>query len=296
MSTRLQSLLVVTRTGDSNAAKQGNVIAAWCRENSVPVAVMENPPGEIEARKKLLHALNDLAPQPAAVLVLGGDGTMLSVARKLNRSDSPLLGLNLGKVGFLAGLSPDSWQEHLEHFLQNGYSTSSALALECEVRRKGHGVTTRARVVNDLVVARGGLARLVNLEVMVDEEPLGLLRADGVIISTPTGCTGYAVSAKGPLIHPGLPAYGLTPVCSFRNDFPPMVLPGPSETRITVCDNSSEVFMTLDGQQGVALQEGDVIAIRRSEQDFTIIRTPGHSYFKRLQNKGFLFANSCKTP
>jgi NAD+ kinase len=221
------------------------------------------------------------------IVILGGDGTFIGAARLLHSLGAPLMGVNLGRVGFLAQLHRDSWQGWLDKVLVEGFSVSRRLILEYDVLRRGapvhHGL-----VVNDLVVSRGELARLIRLSVSFDGIDISALRADGLIVSTPAGSSAYGVSAGGPLVHAGLEAYCVTPVCPFLNSFKPMVFPADGVLGVRVEESSGEVNLTEDGQAVVRLEHADEIALRRAEKDLLVVDFGQRAYFEKLQKNGFL--------
>jgi len=284
----IRSVLCVTKACNDDAAVLGRDICAWLQERGVAVRQVENPESRGRHEKALGSALEELAPGPELVLVLGGDGTMLSVARR-NDCLAPLLGVNLGRVGFLTELCPDDWRTRLGAVLHKGVNICERMALEYEVQRAGcGGPVSQGRVVNDLVVSRGTLARLVPLQVTVDGEHLAVVRSDGLIVSTPTGATGYAVSAAGPLLHPQVKAYCVTAICPFMREFHPLVLPEDAVLELEVLESSAEVFVTQDGQEGFQVFCGDRITVRRARQGLCIVRLESPSYFAKLKAKGFV--------
>lgn len=287
-SPAITSVICITKAGDADATALGNEIVAWLEDMGVAARQVENPESRGVLEKALEDALREFAPGPGLFLVLGGDGTMLSVAR---RSDcrAPLLGVNLGRVGFLTELCPMDWSDRLGKVITQGVKVCERMALEYEVARAGcGGPVAKGRVVNDLVVSRGSLARLVPLQVTVDGEHLAVVRSDGLIVSTPTGATGYAVSAAGPLLHPQVEAYCVTAICPFMREFHPLVLPQQAVLELEVLESSAEVFVTLDGQEGFQVFCGDRVTVRRARQGLCIVRLSEPSYFEKLKAKGFV--------
>ena len=255
MSKRLQSIAVITKAYHAEAALLGRDICDWLRERNVSCRVLEHDPAGDSLRG--VESV-DLA------MVLGGDGTLLSVARAL-AGGPPLLGVNMGRLGYLAEVTPDNWRLFLTEAMEHGLSVSERLALAWGVHRGGT-VAAEGRAVNDVVVNRGSLARLISLALTVDGRRLGGVRADGLVTATPTGSTAYSVSAGGPVVHPEMDAFSVTAICPFFQDFRPLVLPGSAVLDIAVSERSADVHLTLDGQTGVALHSGDVVRIHRAEQ------------------------------
>ncbi|SNR64282.1 NAD+ kinase [Humidesulfovibrio mexicanus] len=285
MQNTLKSLLLMLRTGDEQARSLGQEIADWLERRGLRATLCEHRvDGGLEACKAPEDAPWDL------VLVLGGDGTFIGVARVCLHLGLPLLGLNLGRVGFLAE-GADKWPKRLEALQSGRYVLSRRVCLGYAVSR-GAATVCSGIAVNDVVVSRGDMARLIRLKVERESanglERVGEMRADGLIVSTPTGSTAYGYSAGGPLVYPELAALCLTPVCPFLNTFGPMVLPADAPLRIAVEEPRGEVRMTVDGQRAFALEHGDVVRLVRCPDDLLMAQTAEcGSYFAKLANKGF---------
>lgn len=221
------------------------------------------------------------------VIVLGGDGTFVSVARRLAEDPRPVIGVNLGRVGFLAEIPPDSWQDVFARMLETGVTLEDGLALAYTLVRSG-AVIRKGLAVNDLVVSRGGPARIVSLALKVDDMHLAVLRADGLIVSTPTGSTGYTGSARGPLLHPGLNAYAVTAICPFMSNFLPMVVSGETRLDVRVVESGPGVFLTVDGQISLELYEGDILRVTGKDHGIRFARIDDEGYFAKLRFAGFV--------
>lgn len=277
----VRHIAVVVKKGDPKAAALAAEVVAWLTERGMTCVTAENC--HVACRE-----LTMLDPKPDLMLVVGGDGTMLSAARHA-APNVPLLGLNAGKVGFLTELSAEIWREELLDILSKGARVRKRPYLDCRVFRHDAGEEPAlvGRALNDVVLTRAALARLITIEIFALGERLGNLRADGLIISSPMGSTGYAVSAGGPLIHPNLRAISLTPVCPFRGEFHPLVLPGDADLTLKLKRGSQEVFLTLDGQEGFPLQVGDAVRINLSSEAAPFVLPRRASYFASLRAKGF---------
>jgi NAD+ kinase len=281
MHVSIRHIILVVKAGHGKARCLAREIKAWIDERHVHALVVEN---------KMDCDLLELGREkPDCVIVLGGDGTMLSVARKINGLGIPLLGVNLGNVGFLTEATPQNWQQTLEDLFAGRLSVSSRTVLEYAVFRQGEDTPAcSGKAFNDLVVNRGALARLINLKVAYGDQSLGTVRADGLIVSTPTGSTGYCVSAGGPLVYPDLDVFVLTPICPFLDTFAPLVLPFDEPLSVTVEPNSGEIYLTLDGQKGFCLAAGDRVEIARARTRIKLIATRSSSYMDKLKTKGFI--------
>ena len=275
----VSSVAIVTKENHARAEQLAEEITRWFTTKGVVVTQCENGTAP--------HAELSLPDQTDIVLVLGGDGTLLSVGRKLLGTNIPVLGVNLGKVGFLAQVRTSRWEEQLQMLLDGEYEIKQRLALQCEVRN-GDRVVFSGEAVNDMVIHRGVLARLIMLDIFVGKDRLGGLRADGLIVSTPSGSTGYAASANGPLVHPDIHAFSITPICPFMNTIPPMVLAGENEFIAHVLPADNKAFLTLDGQDVAELSAGEKVLIRAHADGMAYVQLEGVSYIERLRAKGFI--------
>ena len=219
------------------------------------------------------------------VVVLGGDGTLLGAARRVGRFGSPILGVNLGGLGFLTGIPFERLYPVIEMMINGRLEVESRVMLETKVLRKGK-VVCRFEVLNDVVINKGTLARIIDLGVAINEEFLTTFRADGLIISTPTGSTAYNLSAGGPILYPTMETFILTPICPFTLTNRPIIIPDTSVIQIKMKNKSEEaVILTFDGQVGFDLYYDDKVIIRKSEKKIKLFRPPDHSYFNILRTK-----------
>lgn len=228
------------------------------------------------------------------VVVLGGDGSMLGVARHFVDSPVPLIGVNFGKVGFLADVSVDHWEEGISAFLAGSTCVLKRMALRWQIVRDGQ-LVHKGVAINDAVINRGSLSRVICLDVGTGSTSICKVRADGLIISSPMGSSGYAVSAGGPLIYPALNALTITPICPFLCNFPPMVLPHPMQVRATVLPESTETHLTIDGQEGLALRHGDTLCVDGVPEGIHFSRLSADGYFSRLKARGFIEEHAAST-
>lgn len=276
---RILNVLIVAKHAHKAAMHLGDDIAVWLQGHNVASQVLEGPGSMLP--------LADIVAGFDLVLVLGGDGTMLGVARRLVGSNIPVIGINMGKVGFLTSVTATHWKESLARVLAGAMTCSPRLVIQYSVERAGN-VITNGFAVNDVVVHRGTLARVITLDVAVEGEHLATLRADGLIISSPIGASGYAVSARGPLMQPTLEAYSLTPICPFLGSFPPFVLEAPMESRIRVREQRSDVHITVDGQEGFALIMDDVLVVKGKPAGLLFGLPEGLDYVTKLRACGFV--------
>ncbi len=219
------------------------------------------------------------------VVVLGGDGTLLGASRKVGQYGAPMLGVNLGGLGFLTGIPLDELYPMIEMMIKGRLEVETRAMLETRVIREGREALC-FQVLNDVVINKGALARIIDLDVTIDEEFLTTFRADGLIISTPTGSTAYNLSARGPILYPTMETLVLTPICPFTLTNRPINIPNTATIRIQMGKESEEtVILTFDGQVGFDLFFEDEVIINKSKEKIKLLRPPDHSYFKILRTK-----------
>ncbi len=229
-----------------------------------------------------------------AVLVLGGDGTFIGTVRALlsQKIHAPLLGINFGSVGFLAEASKTGWLEILTQLVQGALTISPRTAVRFALERDG-SIIEQGLAVNDITVSRGALARVLTLSVSVDEHDMGQVRSDGLIVSTPVGSSGYAVSAGGALVHPALAALSLTAISPFLCHFPPLTLP--ETTQITLSVGSPEAGLTIDGQDGIQLEKNDTLYLSGQKNAYQLFEPHQSTYYERLLRCGFFYNRASHT-
>ncbi len=226
----------------------------------------------------------ELPGQVDMIIVLGGDGTLLSVARLIKEEKIPLLGVNLGGLGFLTEVSLSELYPTLKRIFKNDYSLDPRITLSSTLYREGKRIV-RHTVLNDVVINKSALARIIDLEVLVDRQFVALFKADGLIISTPTGSTAYNLAAGGPIIFPNMNALVLTPICPHSLSNRAIVIPDNAEVEIILKTQNEDVFLTLDGQVGLALQPEDRVVIKRGKNKIYLIQSPQKNYFAVLRDK-----------
>jgi len=218
------------------------------------------------------------------IIVLGGDGTLLSVARLVEDHDVPILGVNLGGLGFLTEITLEELYRVLERVVQGDFVTDERVVLNAAVIRRGERLAEFV-VLNDAVVNKGALARIIDLETTINGEYLTTFKSDGLIISTPTGSTAYSLSAGGPIVYPSLHCIIITPICPHTLTNRPIVIPDDVQIRATLKAKQQEVILTLDGQQGFSLEFEDVVEVRKAEGRILLIKSPYRHYFEVLREK-----------
>ena len=223
--------------------------------------------------------------QADLMVVLGGDGTLIAAARALGAHNVPILGVNLGSLGFLTEITIEELYPSLESWLSGDFRISERMMLQVAVIRNGVELETH-KVLNDVVINKGALARIVDLETRVDDYSLTTFKADGLIISTPTGSTGYSMSAGGPIVHPAMNCLIITPICPHTLTNRPMLVADNARIAISVKSLEDEaVFLTLDGQVGLELFCGDIVQVRKAQRVATLVSSTNRDYFEILRKK-----------
>jgi NAD+ kinase len=226
----------------------------------------------------------DLAKRADLMIVLGGDGTLIHGARLLEGRPVPILGVNLGSLGFLTEVPQAELFSTIDAVLQGSYRLESRMKLRCKLTRAGK-VIVEDEVLNDVVINKGALARIAEHETSIDGHFVTLYKSDGVIVATPTGSTAYSLSANGPIVHPALDCVIVTPICPHALTQRPIVVPGDQVIRIALKSDSADVYLTIDGQAGHPLQSGDTVEVQRSPNRVQLVKNPKMDYFAVLRQK-----------
>ena len=227
-----------------------------------------------------------IAPQAVdAMLTLGGDGTLLRAARLVDQRAVPILGVNLGRLGFLTCCPASDLEEALRRLSTRDYVVENRMTLDARVTDAAGGERERWRALNDVVLHKGGFARVVAVRVEADGETVGQFSADGVVIATPTGSTAYNLSAGGPVVVPTLETILLTPVSAHTLALRPLVLPATSQVTLRANGGPDELLVTVDGQVGCTFSAGESLVVRRSGAPVPIVRFPEHSFFSTMREK-----------
>jgi NAD+ kinase len=226
----------------------------------------------------------EVAEQSQLLLVLGGDGTLLAAARVAAPLGIPILPINMGSLGFLTSFKLEEMYPALEQVLAGRFSCSERVMLDVELHRDAE-VIERQSVVNEAVLNKGALARMIDLQLTIDADFVCRYRADGLIVATPTGSTAYSLSAGGPIVHPGVESWIITPICPHTLSDRPVVVRDSSSVEVHLSGDTESVFLTLDGQTGIPMQAADVVRMRRAVERLRLIQPAQKSYFEILRNK-----------
>ncbi len=231
---------------------------------------------------------HELAQRSDLIVVLGGDGTLLSIARFMEGLETPILGVNLGGLGFLTEATTDEAQASIARVLAGDYEVDRRITLEAFVRHtRDDGTTTtgeKFRALNDVVINKRSLGRMLELEVVADQQPFCSYRADGLIVATPTGSTAYALAAGGPIVYPTLEVVVLAPICPHTLSNRPVVLPDSCELEVRVKASDHDAALTLDGQEPAPLGAADAVIICKGKSAVALVRSP-HPYFEIWRDK-----------
>lgn len=238
---------------------------------------------------KVVHdhddAKEDMIKRSDLIVVFGGDGTFLSVARQMKTKSIPILGVNMGQLGFLTEIKKSEMIASLDAALKGKLPVSERIMLECAHVRKGKTLS-KTVVVNDIVVSRSEIARIFDMQVSVDGSLVADIKADGLIVSTPTGSTAYSLAAGGPIVTPNVAAMVIAPICPHSLTLRPLVIPNDSEITVVPKFKSGTVILTLDGQASVDLKSGDEVCVTRfSKHVLKILRSPERDYYSLLREK-----------
>src|SRR5215213_855482 len=249
-------------------------LVEWCAGRQIAVAGGPRLQRErIEAEtgcavESLDH--DELVRGADLIVVLSGDGTMIGAARMVGDAETPVLGVNFGTLGYLADFTVEDMIPSLEAVLAGDYTIDRRLMLAATVSRGGEQLL-HDRVLNDVVISKSALARIIEIETWVDKQFVSIFRADGLIVSTPTGSTAYNLSAGGPIVYPTMGAVIITPICPHMLTNRPIVLPDDVSIEISIATPHQEIFLTLDGQEGVPITEADRVIVRKSNETVLLV-------------------------
>ncbi|MCK9418499.1 MAG: NAD(+)/NADH kinase [Nitrospirae bacterium] len=265
------------------AQKASRKLASWLEARGKKVFIDSETAAAINRRG---YEPDEIPALVEMIIVLGGDGTLLSAARLVAdaHADVPIFGVNLGSLGFMAEVSLEELYGNLEKAIAGKLGTEDRIMLTASVLRKGKRIA-QYRVLNDAVINKGALARMMELRVSVNDGHLTTLRADGLIVATPTGSTAYSLSAGGPIVHPTIHCFVLTPICPHTLSNRPIALPDSVVVTVCLTSPSEDVSLTLDGQIGFPLEPNDVVAIKKSRFRMKLIKHPTKSYYEILRTK-----------
>ncbi|MFN0280083.1 MAG: NAD(+)/NADH kinase [Pyrinomonadaceae bacterium] len=277
VSKQIKQVGIVVRPGHAEATATAAELSTWLASRGIGQTGEPITSSEIKAGKAMsLDA--DL------IVVLGGDGTMISTSRLIGDADALVLGINYGSLGYLTDFRIEEMFPALEAIIEGNYEIDRRVMLDIEHWRSSEKLVT-GRVLNDVVINKSALARIIDIDVRLNDLFVNTFRADGLIVSTPTGSTAYNLSAGGPLIYPSMNAVVLTPICPFTLTNRPIVVPDSAEIELTLDNENEGVVLSLDGQTGYPMKAGDRVRIRKSETTFNLVQPANRNYFDVLRDK-----------
>ena len=278
MAKGVERVGIVARTASETATRTAAELADWLRRRAIKVAI-----DEVSLRALDLPDVEafDSETHYDLVVVLGGDGTLLSVARSVA---VPILGVNLGRLGFLTELSRTELYPSLVPILAGDFEVEERSLFDVALHRAGSARSTY-RAFNDAVIGKNALAKIVELEIEVGGHLVARYRCDGLIISTPSGSTTYNLSAGGPILYPALPVAVLTPICAHTLSLRPIVVPDSEAIAVTLMTPNEEVFLTVDGQEGTRVDYRDTVSIQRCRATAKLIRLNNRTFYDSLREK-----------
>ncbi|HKV61555.1 MAG TPA: NAD(+)/NADH kinase [Candidatus Acidoferrum sp.] len=278
-----QSIGIISRPRRSDLCDVVPPLLKWLEARGIKTLLDEETANCLQNGTKGLTRQR-VADASQLLLVLGGDGTLLAAARLAAPRGIPVLPINMGSLGFLTNFTLQELHPALDNTLEGRFSLSERVLISVDLERAGKVIDTQ-RVLNEVVINKGALARMIELELLIDGDFVCRYRADGLIVSTPTGSTAYSLSAGGPIVHPTVESFVITPICPHMLSDRPLVIRDSSSIEMKLSGNTESVFLTLDGQRGIPLQAADVVRAGRAKEILKLIQPPRKSYFEILRNK-----------
>ena len=288
MSAPITRVGIVAKQGLSAAADHLEQLASWLRARNITAVYETQTAALAGAQEDTARSREDLPKDVDLIIVLGGDGTLLSMGTRIAQADReiPILGVNFGSLGFLTETRIDELYPTLESVVNGSANFNERAMLAAEAFRDGQHFDSRI-VLNDVVFTKAALSRIIELSVAVSTGPVTKVRADGLIIASATGSTAYNLAAGGPIVHPRVDAFVMTPIAPHTLTYRPIVIPGNEvvEVRPHIDSTSDDIYVTYDGQSGYPLQNGDVVRIRKSEHTLRLVKAESRTYFELLREK-----------
>ena len=284
MKSRFTHIGIIGKSEDSNVSTTLRALTSHLEQREVEILLDGDLADILPHSPHGVVDRNTLATACDLVIVVGGDGTLLNAARSLAEPGIAVLGVNLGRLGFLVDVSPEDMHAQLDKILSGQYSEEHRTLLHMTVIREGE-VLSQSSALNDVVVHKKDIARMIELDTYIDGHFLNTNRSDGLIVSTPTGSTAYALSGGGPILHPKLEAITLVPICPHTLSNRPIVIDDDSTIEIIIHTGTLEATVSCDGQVDQSLQADDLITVRKHNHALRLLHPPGHDYFAVLREK-----------
>jgi NAD+ kinase len=267
---------------DLRIAEKAKELVNFFKQHHVETFIQNSSPPTADL---LNHPpIQDMPINTRAVFVLGGDGTFLNAVRWIGKRDIPIVGIKFGRIGFLSETTEEYLIPLAEAVLKKKYTIEKRMRLKATLQTKGMIKTTQY-VLNDVVINKGTLARLASIKTFIDGHDLTTYKADGLIVSTPTGSTAYSLAAGGPVVHPDLSAIMMTPICPFTLTNRPLIVPDTAKIELQMVQDSTDVLVTFDGQTGIPITDKDSLFIEKADYPVSVIKMPEKNYFDVLKTK-----------
>ncbi len=268
--------------GRPDATETVNFVINWCGQNGHEVFFCDKMTSQITADIQSIPS-KDLAKNADIIISLGGDGTILATARTLDRAEIPILGINLGSLGFLTQLTPDNLEQALKQVVNGSYQIEKRMVLDSKVINGGDSDLPHA--LNDVVIDKGNVSRVINLSLYADGEYISSYTADGLVIATPTGSTAYSLATGGPILKPTMDALIVSPISPFSLTSRPLVFPPETIIEVRIRSRHGSALLTIDGQVASKFAPQGTIQICRAEHHARFVRFPENSFFDILRQK-----------
>jgi NAD+ kinase len=278
-----QNIGIISRPRRSNLSAVVPALLQWLAARGIHVTYDQETAGSLLESSKG-RSREQVAASSDLLLVLGGDGTLLAAARMAAPKGIPILPINMGSLGFLTSFMLEELYPALEDILAGRLTISERVMLHVELHRAEKSIDKQS-VLNEVVINKGALARMIELELIIDNDFVCRYRADGLIVASPTGSTAYSLSAGGPIVHPTVESFIITPICPHTLSDRPVVVRDTSVIEMKLSAGTESVFLTLDGQKGIPLQATDRVRVSRAQKLLKLIQTPNKSYFEILRSK-----------
>jgi NAD+ kinase len=273
---------IIAKSTDPRAEKIVAELCQWLEDHGKGIVLDRETAALVNRKEAVIRA--KIPEMCDFLIVLGGDGTLLAAARVVGTSGKPILGVNLGSLGFLTAVTLEELFPVLDRIFHYDFDFDERMMLVCHVHRMGERVANYT-VLNDVVINKGALAKIIDIATTVGDEYLLTFKADGLIISTPTGSTGYSLAAQGPIVYPTLRTILITPICPHTLTNRPLVVPDDVVIRAELRSKETDVFLTLDGQVGFGLRQGDVVEVKKADAPLRFFKSPFKDYFAVLRTK-----------
>jgi len=270
------------KRGREQAIELARELVVWLRAHGLTALV--EPEVAARVADASPYPKQEMVDRADLIVVLGGDGTLLSVAHCMQERGVPILGVNLGGLGFLTAVTTDELFAMMDRILAGDFQVEPRITLSATLARGGR-ILQHRQALNEVVITKGALARIIDLDTTVDGNHVCVYKADGLIIATPTGSTAYSLSAGGPIVHPAVAVMTISPICPHTLTNRPMVVPDSAVVRVTIRSPDEDVVLTLDGREGEKLQSDDIVEVRRGAHAVPLIQPSTRSYFDVLRSK-----------